>query len=314
MSTAEAEDDRNWKKIVDAKMDSAVDLMMAVITRVFLKSSRLPLLSREMQDFHPLPGRVFCGGGRAGAELRRLVGYPGAAVVQQQPVKCPRCESTNTKFCYYNNYNLSQPRHFCRSCRRYWTKGGVLRNVPVGGGCRKSKRPSSSSSKSSSKPPPAAADKEHQRRRLPSSASRCSSESTNLTVATTSAAPFPGQTLLNSQISISISNPNPPFESPLQVDPAAGTFTAAPAPDMLGFSLSDPSPTQEKAAEVIRLEFIGQTATSAPRPIGGSGGLAALDWSGPVDPTLFDLTGTVDPTAYWNQSHWADADSTIFLP
>ncbi|KAF7838560.1 dof zinc finger protein DOF5.4-like [Senna tora] len=54
--------------------------------------------------------------------------------------ECPRCDSVNTKFCYYNNYNLSQPRYFCKSCRRYWTKGGVLRNVPVGGGCRKSKR------------------------------------------------------------------------------------------------------------------------------------------------------------------------------
>ncbi|XP_047338996.1 dof zinc finger protein DOF5.4 [Impatiens glandulifera] len=59
-----------------------------------------------------------------------------------QALKCPRCESLNTKFCYYNNYNLSQPRHFCKNCRRYWTKGGVLRNVPVGGGCRKSNRSS----------------------------------------------------------------------------------------------------------------------------------------------------------------------------
>ncbi|OIV96145.1 hypothetical protein TanjilG_13077 [Lupinus angustifolius] len=59
----------------------------------------------------------------------------------QQPefVKCPRCDSTNTKFCYYNNYNKSQPRHFCRACKRHWTKGGTLRNVPVGGG-RKNKR------------------------------------------------------------------------------------------------------------------------------------------------------------------------------
>ncbi|GFP97815.1 dof zinc finger protein dof3.5 [Phtheirospermum japonicum] len=53
---------------------------------------------------------------------------------------CPRCASTNTKFCYYNNYSLSQPRYFCKGCRRYWTKGGSLRNVPVGGGCRKSRR------------------------------------------------------------------------------------------------------------------------------------------------------------------------------
>eukprot|EP00252_Welwitschia_mirabilis_P024451 TRINITY_DN7268_c0_g2_i1.p1 TRINITY_DN7268_c0_g2~~TRINITY_DN7268_c0_g2_i1.p1 ORF type:complete len:356 (+),score=24.69 TRINITY_DN7268_c0_g2_i1:401-1468(+) len=58
----------------------------------------------------------------------------------EQALKCPRCDSTNTKFCYYNNYNLSQPRHFCKACRRYWTKGGALRNVPVGGGCRKNKR------------------------------------------------------------------------------------------------------------------------------------------------------------------------------
>ncbi|XP_004502598.1 uncharacterized protein [Cicer arietinum] len=53
---------------------------------------------------------------------------------------CPRCASTNTKFCYYNNYSLSQPRYFCKGCRRYWTKGGSLRNVPVGGGCRKTRR------------------------------------------------------------------------------------------------------------------------------------------------------------------------------
>lgn len=53
---------------------------------------------------------------------------------------CPRCGSTNTKFCYYNNYSLTQPRYFCKGCRRYWTKGGSLRNVPVGGGCRKNRR------------------------------------------------------------------------------------------------------------------------------------------------------------------------------
>lgn len=59
---------------------------------------------------------------------------------QQPPLKCPRCDSSNTKFCYYNNYSLSQPRHFCKACKRYWTRGGTLRNVPVGGGCRKNKR------------------------------------------------------------------------------------------------------------------------------------------------------------------------------
>ncbi|XP_030457545.1 dof zinc finger protein DOF3.1-like [Syzygium oleosum] len=57
---------------------------------------------------------------------------------EQERLICPRCDSTNTKFCYFNNYNLSQPRHFCKNCKRYWTKGGSLRNIPVGGGTRKS--------------------------------------------------------------------------------------------------------------------------------------------------------------------------------
>lgn len=59
---------------------------------------------------------------------------------QQSTLKCPRCDSSNTKFCYYNNYSLLQPRHFCKGCKRYWTLGGTLRNVPVGGGCRRNKR------------------------------------------------------------------------------------------------------------------------------------------------------------------------------
>ncbi|XP_062186992.1 cyclic dof factor 1-like [Phragmites australis] len=52
---------------------------------------------------------------------------------------CPRCNSMDTKFCYYNNYNIKQPRHFCKSCQRYWTAGGSMRNIPVGAGRRKSK-------------------------------------------------------------------------------------------------------------------------------------------------------------------------------
>ncbi|CAL4936774.1 unnamed protein product [Urochloa decumbens] len=74
-----------------------------------------------------------------------------AKIPQPEPgLKCPRCESTNTKFCYFNNYSLSQPRHFCKTCRRYWTRGGALRNVPVGGGCRRNKRTKSSKSATSS--------------------------------------------------------------------------------------------------------------------------------------------------------------------
>ncbi|KAJ8761404.1 hypothetical protein K2173_001535 [Erythroxylum novogranatense] len=56
-------------------------------------------------------------------------------------IPCPRCKSMETKFCYFNNYNVNQPRHFCKGCQRYWTAGGALRNVPIGAGRRKMKPP-----------------------------------------------------------------------------------------------------------------------------------------------------------------------------
>ncbi|VAH38935.1 unnamed protein product [Triticum turgidum subsp. durum] len=72
----------------------------------------------------------------------------------QQPPKleCPRCSSTDTKFCYYNNYSTAQPRHYCRTCRRYWTQGGTLRKVPVGGACRRGSGSSSKRRRSSAEP------------------------------------------------------------------------------------------------------------------------------------------------------------------
>ncbi|KAL2554650.1 dof zinc finger protein DOF2.4-like [Forsythia ovata] len=78
------------------------------------------------------------------SERARMANIP----MPEAALKCPRCESTNTKFCYFNNYSLTQPRHFCKTCRRYWTRGGALRSVPVGGGCRRNKRSKSTSSKS----------------------------------------------------------------------------------------------------------------------------------------------------------------------
>ncbi|KAH6763966.1 hypothetical protein C2S51_015215 [Perilla frutescens var. frutescens] len=66
-----------------------------------------------------------------------------AELSKPPPLDCPRCGSMNTKFCYYNNYNKSQPRHFCKSCKRHWTKGGTLRNLPAGRR-RKNKRPRTS--------------------------------------------------------------------------------------------------------------------------------------------------------------------------
>ncbi|KAE9601897.1 hypothetical protein Lal_00040798 [Lupinus albus] len=95
-----------------------------------------------------------------------------------QALNCPRCDSLNTKFCYYNNYNLSQPRHFCKNCRRYWTKGGVLRNIPIGGGCRKSKRSNNHHHNNNSSETETTAPPEH------NSNSHSSSESSSPTATT----------------------------------------------------------------------------------------------------------------------------------
>ncbi|CAA6661754.1 unnamed protein product [Spirodela intermedia] len=103
-------------------------------------SGHLPLAAPPRPEMNPA---------RLGstAERARL----GKVAPPEGALKCPRCESTNTKFCYFNNYSLSQPRHFCKTCRRYWTRGGALRNVPVGGGCRRNKRSKSGGGGGSSK-------------------------------------------------------------------------------------------------------------------------------------------------------------------
>ncbi|KAK1430659.1 hypothetical protein QVD17_13559 [Tagetes erecta] len=85
------------------------------------------------------------------SSFERRVSRPQKDAVST-PVNCPRCDSINTKFCYYNNYSLSQPRYFCKTCRRYWTAGGTLRNIPIGGGSRKNKRSSSSTTSTSKFP------------------------------------------------------------------------------------------------------------------------------------------------------------------
>ncbi|XP_014753831.1 dof zinc finger protein DOF3.2 isoform X2 [Brachypodium distachyon] len=109
------------------------------------------------------------GGGHGGAQQAQAAAMAGKPMsmserarlarvpLPEQGLKCPRCDSANTKFCYFNNYSLSQPRHFCRACRRYWTRGGALRNVPVGGGYRRhakrAKQPKQQPATSSSSAP-----------------------------------------------------------------------------------------------------------------------------------------------------------------
>ncbi|XBJ09242.1 hypothetical protein VPH35_014343 [Triticum aestivum] len=83
---------------------------------------------------------VGAAGGVGALEVRQGGRHAGHLPLPRPPPRqCTRCRSADTKFCYYNNYSRKQPRYFCRACRRHWTEGGTLRDVPVGGG-RKNRR------------------------------------------------------------------------------------------------------------------------------------------------------------------------------
>ncbi len=57
---------------------------------------------QQLQQLHS-------GGSKEGCKAAKLPRPQGAA-------HCPRCASEDTKFCYYNNYNVKQPRYFCKVC------------------------------------------------------------------------------------------------------------------------------------------------------------------------------------------------------
>ncbi|KAF8399667.1 hypothetical protein HHK36_015538 [Tetracentron sinense] len=272
-----------------------------------------------MQEIHSMGG----GGGRIFGGDRRLRPLPN------QALKCPRCDSLNTKFCYYNNYNLSQPRHFCKNCRRYWTKGGVLRNVPVGGGCRKTKR-------SKSKP---SSDVQKERK----SNSHSSSESSSLTAATKTEAASVASSgsaaaLLNfpdSRLFVSPNNFEPSMLDSLEQGSDGGIFMEAGSftnlmtasnpplpvynfPDISSFRLPQ---QQQKMTSLIPDELKMQELTAGfldqmvPDELTGvhnrnsNGGLTALDWQSGVDQGPFDQ-------GYWSQSQWTESenDPTLYLP
>nr|GLL16659.1 dof zinc finger protein DOF5.6-like [Ipomoea trifida] len=67
----------------------------------------------------------------------RVVDYHGTPL---PPRECPRCQSNDTKFSYFNNYKVNQPRYYCRTCKRYWTHGGTQQDIPKGGRSHKGKR------------------------------------------------------------------------------------------------------------------------------------------------------------------------------
>ncbi|KAG2301222.1 hypothetical protein Bca4012_059408 [Brassica carinata] len=274
-------------------------------------------------------GRFFGGGG--GGD-RRMRAHQNNILNHHQSLKCPRCNSLNTKFCYYNNYNLSQPRHFCKNCRRYWTKGGILRNVPVGGGCRKAKR-----SKSKQEQPPSSADKPTtQDAEEKSSSSESSSltapnstvPTTAVTAATASAVKVSPSGFVDSDIPNLKTYGNWIEWSALlgqgSSDGGAfsviGGFTAA-AIEPTPFGYGGNSVNQQCIADDLKLEgnTVQQQFGDRTAQIDPNMGFEPLDWgSGGGDQTLFDLTSTVDH-AYWRQSQWTPSDhqddqNGLYLP
>ncbi|WOH03457.1 hypothetical protein DCAR_0622855 [Daucus carota subsp. sativus] len=254
-----------------------------------------------------------------------------AAINHQQALKCPRCESLNTKFCYYNNYNLAQPRFYCKACRRYWTKGGVLRNVPVGGGIRKAKR-SSKNKKLISTADQADAEK--------SAESNSSSERSSLTAttevvsapSTMSSCPnlFSFATDTNSsQFPVPQVN-EPGFNQQNFIDPDSagsmfsdiGQFTEIMASSTtdLGFSIADTSTFRsgnqnddqvQQMQSIRRCELYLEETTRIESKESdtkmSNDGLTDVEWR-VDDQEIYDLTGNVDE-AYWSQNQWPDHHS-----
>ncbi|CAH8389618.1 unnamed protein product [Eruca vesicaria subsp. sativa] len=273
-------------------------------------------------------GGIGGGGGGGGGGDRRMRAHQNNILNHHQSLKCPRCNSLNTKFCYYNNYNLSQPRHFCKNCRRYWTKGGVLRNVPVGGGCRKAKR-----SKSKHPPPssPSSADKPTAQDAEEKSSS---SESSSLTASNSTVAAAATAKVASSGVMDTTDMPNlKQYGNGIEwstllgqgssdggVFSEIGGFTPSTV-ETTPFGFGGSSVNQQCIADHLKLEgsnTLPQQFGDPTAQVDPNMGFEPLDWgSGGGDQTLFDLTSSVDH-AYWSQSQWttsSDQDQNgLYLP
>ncbi|KAM3189054.1 hypothetical protein ACQJBY_067787 [Aegilops geniculata] len=285
-----------------------------------------------MQEFQPIAGlarRLYGGAAESAGLLRR----GGAAAAAQEEVRCPRCDSANTKFCYYNNYNLSQPRHFCKGCRRYWTKGGLLRNVPVGGGCRKPKRKAAAASSDVEKDASSANSEAKNARSgcsdgsssLTSGASSASTNTVNDVGACAAAHSSGGSMPFTGLAPSTFMADAPPLQppAPMFADQAAA-FASLFGTPLPAFTFSAQRKAEDDVAPAGTLtehpSSASSTAELAPFSALSTGAAtaSASDWppATVIDAGIFDLAGAVgsDTTSYWNTASWADPDGTVYLP
>ncbi|KAE8716447.1 RNA-directed DNA polymerase (Reverse transcriptase), Ribonuclease H [Hibiscus syriacus] len=231
-----------------------------------------------------------------------------------------------------------------RSCRRYWTKGGVLRNVPVGGGCRKVKR-SKNKLLAESPTVAAAASAPSQQQHLDQREANChsSSESSYLIPANSNVAVTNNDksctrgtakaasvvTSHPNKVNVSESdlygNPNNlVYEqvSQSEIFPGIGNFSSLVTPsknETMSFGLSTvfngQGQWQQQKIEEITGGLLDRTVQVELSNMHRSeSGFGLLDWQESRDQQSFDLPYDVDQT-YWSQSQWIDQDHpTHYLP
>ncbi|XP_073018935.1 cyclic dof factor 2-like [Primulina eburnea] len=138
----DAEEQESTKSLSGTKQDAGKDgdLGQPLMSEELRDSNRIPPITGDSSTPSADDSAV------AKKTSRTEEDQSGAGNSQDKTLKkpdkilpCPRCNSMETKFCYFNNYNVNQPRHFCKNCHRYWTAGGTMRNVPIGAGRRKNK-------------------------------------------------------------------------------------------------------------------------------------------------------------------------------
>ncbi|KAL4297785.1 hypothetical protein GQ457_12G006280 [Hibiscus cannabinus] len=271
-----------------------------------------------MQDIHSIVGggRIFGGGGGGGDGRLRLQNHH-----QVQPLKCPRCDSLNTKFCYYNNYNLSQPRHFCKSCRRYWTRGGLLRNVPVGGGCRKAKRSKTKPTSEITAVPAHQLIKDNSHSSSEGSTQTLTAANSNSNNNKNSSAGAASGVVASRSSSLNVSDSKlygNPYNSGMTTE--IGSLNDETVP--FGFEQAQWLQQLKMVSmggneiitggllldQTVQVELSGLHNRSEG---GGCGGFGPFDWEGSGDErtALVDLCNHTDDQTYWNQY-----DPTLYLP
>ncbi|KAJ1377748.1 Zinc finger, Dof-type [Sesbania bispinosa] len=224
---------------------------------------------------------------------------------QLQPLKCPRCDSSNTKFCYYNNYNLSQPRHFCKNCR---SESSTLTAVAA---TEAMSAPTSN--------PPLENIRETKVFANPSleleqGGGGVLRSFTSLVTSTSNALPFVfGNNNFLDASSFRFGTNHQQGNDQVHVAPGGGPHGECQWQQQRVIGLSGDHHHQEfEEASLLHHTVPVEFSSLQNKTDQHGGGFGSLDWNAGADQGLFDLPNTLDQP-YWTHTHWSDQDnSTLF--